>query len=154
MGTQQKIANVTGAASGIGKASAERLIREGMCVIVTDIERESGEAVVSKALAADFLSEYMRLDVQDENSWKDVLRTVERRHRPLDILVNNAGLVHRAPIVDTSFEDFRPVIASQHGRDILGLEALYPVLTSKRSQVYRELVLGGWLEGYSEHECL
>src|SRR5271168_2420765 len=81
MGNQQKIAIVTGAASGIGKASAERLIREGMCVIVTDIERESGEAVVRKALAAGFVSEYMRLDVQDEDSWKDVLRTVERRHR-------------------------------------------------------------------------
>jgi NAD(P)-dependent dehydrogenase (short-subunit alcohol dehydrogenase family) len=128
MGNQQKIAIVTGAASGIGKASAERLLREGMCVIVTDIERESGEAVVRKALAAGFVSEYMRLDVQDEDSWKDVLRTVERRHRRLDILVNNAGIVHRAPIVDTSFEDFRRVMRVNVDGTFLGLKHCIPYL--------------------------
>lgn len=51
---------------------------------------------------------------------------VERRHRRLDILVNNAGIVHRAPIVDTSFEDFRRVMRVNVDGTFLGLKHCIP----------------------------
>jgi 3(or 17)beta-hydroxysteroid dehydrogenase len=77
---------VTGGASGIGKAIAERLAADGCTVVFTDIDAKAGQATASACGLA-----FIRQDVADESSWSAVLDEVESRYGPLTILVNNAG---------------------------------------------------------------
>lgn len=84
-----KIALITGAASGIGKATAERFHTEGATVIVTDINDADGESL-GRQLAN--RSEYHHLDVSKEDNWKVVFRVLKERYGRLDVLVNNAGI--------------------------------------------------------------
>ena len=84
-----KVALITGAARGIGRATAERLHGEGAVVVVTDINDIDGQAV------ADGLgdrAEYLHLDVSREEEWKIVFDLMERKYGRLDALVNNAGI--------------------------------------------------------------
>ena len=85
----QKTALITGAARGIGKATAERFHQEGAFVVLTDIDDAGGRA------AADELgqgAEYLHLDVREEADWQAVFQHIEARYTHLDILVNNAGI--------------------------------------------------------------
>ena len=78
-----KLAVVTGAARGIGRAIAERFVAEGARVLLTDIDEPEGQAA-AKALGADFLAH----DVAQEADWAELAR----HHPTCDILVNNAGI--------------------------------------------------------------
>jgi NAD(P)-dependent dehydrogenase (short-subunit alcohol dehydrogenase family) len=80
---------ITGAASGIGKATAERFHAEGGTVIVTDINDADGNAVARQFADR---SEYYHLDVSKEDDWKIVFSMLEEKYGRLDILVNNAGI--------------------------------------------------------------
>jgi 3(or 17)beta-hydroxysteroid dehydrogenase len=84
----EKFCIVTGAGLGIGEAIAQAFSNEGSRVIVTDKDRESGEAVAN-SLSCDFLE----LDVFNENHW----RRLAEKFSTIDVLVNNAGV--------TGFED-------------------------------------------------
>ncbi len=87
-----KVAIVTGAASGLGAATARRFGREGAKVVVADLlEAESAE-VVKTITAAGGEAEFMRLDVTSESNWKDVVDRTVARFGPLTIQVNNAGI--------------------------------------------------------------
>src|SRR2546423_1270878 len=81
-----RVALVTGAARGIGEATARRLAAEGARVLVTDID-EAGRAV-----AASLGAEFRKLDVAEEADWLAALEFVTARHGRLDVLVNNAGI--------------------------------------------------------------
>ena len=80
---------VTGAARGIGRATAELLAREGAYVVVTDVRDDEGVAVAD-ALGRPVV--YQRLDVRREGEWKEALSFIEDRFGRLDVLVNNAGV--------------------------------------------------------------
>jgi len=85
-----KIALVTGAAQGIGEASAVLLAREGATVYLTDIQDDKGRAIAKRIGGT---ACYHRLDVRDEDAWQRVLALVGQKHGRLDILVNNAGII-------------------------------------------------------------
>ena len=84
-----KVALVTGAARGIGRATAELLAREGAFVVVTDLRDDEGTAVAETVGAR---AAYRRLDVRDEDEWEGAIAFAEERFRRLDVLVNNAGV--------------------------------------------------------------
>ena len=86
---ESKITLITGAARGIGKATAERFHEEGAVVLVTDINDAEG-AEVARALGD--RSEYHHLDVSREEDWVTVVRIIEEKYGRLDVLVNNAGI--------------------------------------------------------------
>lgn len=95
-----KVAIVTGAASGIGRAIALALAREGAGVCVADIDESGGRRVVDEVEAGDGRALYVRTDVAASASVRDLVDETIRALGGLHILVNNAGLQYVAPIVD------------------------------------------------------
>ena len=124
-----KVAVVTGAAQGLGKADCEALVREGASVVVTDILTGQGEALAKalnqvRAGSALFLEQ----DVRDEQRWREVIaRTVESFGR-LDVLVNNAGIVIPATPEATTLDQFRVHMAVMAESVFLGCKHAIPAM--------------------------
>ncbi|HYZ26826.1 MAG TPA: glucose 1-dehydrogenase [Geminicoccaceae bacterium] len=102
-----RLALVTGAGSGIGRATAQALAQAGAHVAVTDVDEDSARAVAEEIGRG----EAHRLDVGAEAEVKAVVGAVTDRHRRIDILVNNAGLGARVATVDLPTERWRHVLA-------------------------------------------
>ncbi len=91
---------VTGAASGIGRRTAERLVAEGAAVHGADLTPVSIEGVTGH-----------RLDVTSEADWEALMNSIAAQHGHLDGLVNAAGVIRMGTTAETSIEDFRLVMA-------------------------------------------
>jgi NAD(P)-dependent dehydrogenase (short-subunit alcohol dehydrogenase family) len=92
MRLQDKVAIISGAASGMGAATARRFAKEGAKVVVADMLEEDGQKVASDITRANGAAEFMRLDVTDGASWQSVMAATVAKFGRLDILVNNAGI--------------------------------------------------------------
>jgi NAD(P)-dependent dehydrogenase (short-subunit alcohol dehydrogenase family) len=105
---QGKVALVTGGASGIGAAVAERLAREGASVAVTDIDDLRGPEIVAGIKKAGHEAIFLHQDVTSEPRWVEVVADVEKRFGRLDVLVSNAGIGIAVPsITEMSLADWR-----------------------------------------------
>jgi NAD(P)-dependent dehydrogenase (short-subunit alcohol dehydrogenase family) len=87
-----KVAIVTGAASGMGAATARRFGKEGACVVIADMLEEEGRAVAEGINAAGGKALFLALNVTEEAGWKAVVDATVAAFGRLDILVNNAGI--------------------------------------------------------------
>lgn len=117
-----KVALVTGAASGIGRVTAERLAEEGSVVVVTDVQDEAGEQAAASIRAGGGDALYLHLDVADEAGWHAVVERVLSERDRLDVLVNNAGLGDLAPIEETSLADWERTVAIDQTGVFLGMK--------------------------------
>jgi NAD(P)-dependent dehydrogenase (short-subunit alcohol dehydrogenase family) len=120
MRLQGKVALVTGAASGIGLATARRFIAEGARVVATDLDVSGLEP--SGELAP------LRHDVADEDGWREAVRTAGARFGRLDVLVNNAGIGTPGAIVDLTLADWRKVMAVNLDGVFLGIKHAVPAM--------------------------
>tara|TARA_B110000285_G_scaffold60831_1_gene69842 strand:- start:636 stop:1403 length:768 start_codon:yes stop_codon:yes gene_type:complete len=102
-----KVAIITGAASGLGLASARRLAEEGARVVLADINLKQGQAVADEIPGARF----EHLDVTREANWIELIDKVIADVGRLDILLNCAGIVRLASIEDTTEEIWREINA-------------------------------------------
>ena len=87
-----KVAIVTGAGSGIGRATAVLLAREGATVVVTDIDSTTATLVANEITSAGGNALAAKLDVADESAWKEIMAKTQANHQKLDALLNNAGI--------------------------------------------------------------
>lgn len=104
---QDKVAIVTGGASGIGRASAELLAEEGATVVVTDVQEELGRDVVAGIQAAGGNAVFIALDVTDEAQWQNTVSNTMNQFGGLHVLLNNAGICYDGPITRLSVEKWR-----------------------------------------------
>ena len=118
-----RVALVTGAASGIGKATALQLAREGAAVVVADIQDEHGGAVVAEIEAAGGRAIYQRLDVSSEAEWAEAIARAVSALGGLDVLVNNAGIGDNQAIEATSKATWDRVVAITQTSVFLGQKA-------------------------------
>jgi glucose 1-dehydrogenase len=110
MALDGKIAIVTGAATGIGYAIAERLVRERVKVVVADVDVALGEKAV-EALRRTGEASFVRTDVSRRLDVHNLIAATVDTYGDIDILVNNAGIVHGAPFLEVTEEDFDRVLA-------------------------------------------
>ena len=96
-----KVAIVTGAASGIGAATAKRLADDGAQVIATDVQSDLGHETAKKNGTL-----FLEQDVSDAKRWAEIVDQVKRDQGRLDILVNNAGLTIGHSIEDIDIESW------------------------------------------------
>lgn len=92
MRLKDKIAIVTGAASGMGACTAELFAKEGAKVMLTDVTEDDGQAVAARIEASGGAARFLRHDVSSEDDWQSVVAETVSAWGGLDVLVNNAGL--------------------------------------------------------------
>ncbi len=123
-----KVALITGAASGLGRADAEVLAREGATVVLTDINEDAGEAAAESIRGAGGNATFLALDVADEEQWQQVIAHIRSEHGRLDVLVNNAGLVIMGNPEECSLETFRKQNAVMSEGVFLGCKHALPLM--------------------------
>lgn len=106
-----KIVLVTGAASGIGRATAIEFVREGATLVATDIDKMTLDAALAGIIAQNSSVETLEQDVTDKGAWRALADGIVDRYGGLDVLFNNAGGGHFARVDDTTLEQWRYVNA-------------------------------------------
>lgn len=107
MMTGLRIAVVTGATSGIGRAAAVRLARDGFFIIACGRSADRGAATVAAIEQAGGHARFHAFDVCDEAGWVALVADVAADHGRLDLVVNCAGGFFSRPLPDTSLDEFR-----------------------------------------------
>ncbi|MER8070661.1 bifunctional aldolase/short-chain dehydrogenase [Streptomyces sp. NPDC094034] len=100
-----RVALVTGAGSGIGRAIAHRLVAEGACVVVADLNTESAKVVADELGGAD-KAVAVSVDVTDEDQIKDAFDAAALAFGGVDLVVNNAGISISRPLLETTARDW------------------------------------------------
>jgi 3alpha(or 20beta)-hydroxysteroid dehydrogenase len=117
-----KVAVVTGAARGMGAATARLFAKEGAKVAVADIlpgaedvARDIGDAAIA-----------LQLDVANEKDWQRAEASVRNRFGPATVLVNNAGIGYFAPLLDCTLENYQRVLGVNLCGVFLGIKTFAP----------------------------
>lgn len=105
-----KVAIVTGAGRGIGKAIALRFAKEGANVVICDVMTEGMEVVSREVAELGCASLAVKADVSNKQDVKNLVSTVINKFNKVDILVNNAGIMRRAPLLEMTEEDWDAVL--------------------------------------------
>jgi 3(or 17)beta-hydroxysteroid dehydrogenase len=120
-----KVALITGAASGIGRACARQLAREGATVVVTDRDGEGAVAVATELGAP---HRARTLDVTDAAAWSQAIAETVAAYGRLDVLVNNAGVGVSGDIETATVADFRLMYAVNVEGVFVGCQAAFPAM--------------------------
>jgi NAD(P)-dependent dehydrogenase (short-subunit alcohol dehydrogenase family) len=130
-----RVALVTGAARGIGRACVEALARAGAQVVLTDVDLAGALAEAQALLEQGLRVRARALDVRDESAWREAIAEILASEGRLDILVNNAGITGFEPYlgpqdpVGCSLETFRAVHATNLEGVFLGCKHAIPAMT-------------------------
>ncbi|MBE9538676.1 MAG: SDR family oxidoreductase, partial [Proteobacteria bacterium] len=103
--SESKLAVITGAGSGIGRALAQQLNREGCRLLLCDISEEGMAATVQSLERPDIAVSCRAVDVSDKRAMQDWAKEIARDYPHVDIMVNNAGVGTGAPVEETRYED-------------------------------------------------
>ncbi len=127
MRLQDKVAIVTGAASGMGAATARLFAREGAKVVVADVLDEEGRAVADSIKSNRGEARFQHLDVSSENEWEAAVAATLAAYGKIDILINNAGVSGSDPDRLSLATWDRQMTINAKGV-FLGMRAVIPVM--------------------------
>jgi len=130
----EMVAIVTGAAQGIGRATAWELAREGKAVVIADLERELGETAARELVAGGHRALALETDVSRRGSVEAMVAAVLREFGRVDVLVNNAGIAGRAaPLCEVTEEDWEQMMAVDLKSVYLCCRAVLPHMLARRA---------------------
>ncbi len=144
-----RVAVVTGAASGIGRAMAELFATEGSSVVVADLNRAEAEAVAAGIRERGGTAEAVPVDVSDAGSVAALAAATTDRFGGVDVLCNNAGVSTFNLIQDQTLADWRWVLDVNLWGVIHGLHSFLPVLTAqgRAAHIVNTASVAGLLSG-------
>lgn len=126
-----RVALVTGAARGIGEATARLFAREGACVVLCDRREELGQDVAASIGESGGQARFVPLDITQEEEWKGAISAAIEHFGGLDVLVNNAGIIRVKPFLDTTLEELQMVLDTNLVGAFLGMQAATPALRAR-----------------------
>jgi 3alpha(or 20beta)-hydroxysteroid dehydrogenase len=127
MRLKDKTVIVTGAAQGMGAATATLFAVEGAYVILTDINEKGGKTLAEKIGAT-----FAKLDVTDSTSWETLVESIVVTRGSVDGLINNAGIYFNAMIENTEVEAFKNLLDINLVGPWLGMRAVIPAMKRAR----------------------
>jgi NAD(P)-dependent dehydrogenase (short-subunit alcohol dehydrogenase family) len=122
-----KVALVTGAARGIGLASAQWFLEQGHAVALLDIDAATLDAAHA-ALAQPARTLVLHADVREPVQVREAVARIDARFGRLDALVNNAGIAIFKPLLDTGFDEWRQVLATNLDGPFVCTQAAAPLM--------------------------
>ena len=144
-----RVALVTGGASGIGAATAQRLADEGATVVITDIQDDRDAVVAAGVRSRGGAIDYLQHDVASEAAWTDVVTQIQTGFGQLDILFNNAGIGEATPIEDTTWEAYLHTVGITQHSVFLGMRACAALLkASGRASIINNSSIFGICGGF------
>src|SRR5215216_3220642 len=127
-----KVAVITGAASGMGEATARLFAEEGAAVLIADVQDEKGEAVAGETAASGGRAAYTHADVSTGEDVQAMFRRAAELFGGIDIVYNNAGVgYNEGQVGDASEEDFDRIIAIDLKGVWLGMKHCLPYLLQR-----------------------
>jgi 3-oxoacyl-[acyl-carrier protein] reductase len=132
---RSRVALVTGAGSGIGRAIAEKLGKDGERVVVNDLRDESAEEVVAGIKGSGGEAAAAPGDVSDPEAVERIVAAAREAYGSPEILVNNAGFLQQKRFVELSVEDFDRMIAVHLRGTFLCTRAVLPEMLSRGSGI-------------------
>jgi NAD(P)-dependent dehydrogenase (short-subunit alcohol dehydrogenase family) len=142
-----KVAIVTGAAGGLGRAQALLLAKEGAKVVLTDIDQAAGKKVVEEIQSLGGEAIFIRHDVTSESDWMKVMTETKERFGRLDVLVNNAGVFLAKAIEEMTLEEWRRVMAVNVDGVLLGTKHAIKLMKKNEGGSIINLSSAGGLVG-------
>ncbi len=133
MRLKDKVAIVTGAAQGIGRAIALGIGREGAKVVVADLQGLKAKAVAEELHALGVEAHFVEVDVSKEASVRNLAEQTLGRFGRADILVNDAGIYLQSSVVEMKEEDWDRVIDVNLGGNFLCSRAVVPLMRAQKS---------------------
>ena len=139
-----KVALVTGGASGMGAADCKLFVEEGAKVVIADLNEELGGALANE-LGDNAI--FVKLNVADEQDWKDAIAATNEAFGRLDILVNNAGILQMTGVEDTTLEQFQKIMAVNVDGVFLGMKYAIPEIRKQGGGAIINMSSTAGLEG-------
>jgi 3-hydroxybutyrate dehydrogenase len=131
MRLQNKVAVITGAASGIGREIARTFAREGAAVVIADLDVAGAKGVAARLKEDGFEAMAVAMDVTEESQVDAAMAAVIGAHGQIDILVSNAGVQIVAPIEEFAFADWKRLMA-------IHLDGAFLTTRAALKQMYRQ----------------
>lgn len=132
MRLEGKVAIVTGSGSGLGRAMVMRMAREGASVVVSDINVEGMDKVVSEIKKEGGNAIGFKADVTKRSEVQDLMKAAVEKFGQIHILVNNAGAVRRRPFLELTDEDWDIVLAVDLKGEFNCIQAVASYMMQKR----------------------
>ena len=130
---KDKVAIITGGASGIGRGLCEEISKQGAIVIVTDIMGEKAKDVADKITSKGFRARSEILDVTNKDNVFDLIIKIKKEHGRLDYLFNNAGITIGGEVRDMTIQQWYKIIDIDLMGAIYGTLAAYPIMIKQHS---------------------
>ena len=125
---QNKVAFISGGASGQGAAETELFIDEGAKVIIGDIQDEKGKLLEEKVRVYGGEATYVHLDVTNESDWENAVLKAIEIYSQIDILINNAGITAHNNIENTTLKEWEKMNAVNSTGVFLGCKSVIPIM--------------------------
>jgi NAD(P)-dependent dehydrogenase (short-subunit alcohol dehydrogenase family) len=147
MQLRDKVAIITGGASGIGRASALLFAKEGAAVMIADLNQAAGQALERELSMSGHRAAFQACDVTQAAECRRVVEHALQQFGRLDILFNNAGIIRRATVLDLSEEDWDRVMHVNVKSIFLMSKAAIPVMARQGGGVIINTASGWGLSG-------
>ena len=129
---ENKVAIITGAASGFGAADARLFAKEGAKVVLTDIDEKKLKQVTEEITQKGGVAICMTLDVTSTDDWQKVVDKTTAEFGGIDILVNNAGIASQSSFLESNYETFKKIMDVNLNSHYIGIKAVAPSMIERK----------------------